>query len=816
MYQDLDSLKARLPVTYLLHIAGEEPVERQGRDILYKTPWRNDSNASLACYPSEDNGIVDRWKDMARSDSGDILDLIGMIDPSRTGFHARMELARTAYDHMVDDVWVAPEPLPVTGSFDVEEARAELGRLALASDTDELTEWLSRREDYVRNIPAQWLRARFGVVTVGREIRAPYGDTGLYKYRNPGEKFMSPAGTRGMWTSFYGEHLDVDDARPVVLCEGEPDVWSGTHSTRDYVFLGLPTGAGTRPEKLQSRLVGRRVLIALDADTAGRDATDLWSEHLLADGCDVSIVPLPEGSDLSDLSDIPLMLSKARRFTPRLPGLIEVAGTLRRANRNGDPGQAVADFVLSPLRVMIGENGGLSYEVDVSGRAHLLTMADLGSKSSFTKWSADKGQSWTGSDTDVGVLRNNLAVDSLFVPTEEATDVEGWHEGQFVWSGGYIGARPMRYVPTAVHAGLDVRLDETDRPLRGELEALLALGDTAVVHPMVAWCAAAPWRDRFDRFPILNVAGASGSGKTTLLEQIIPRITGSYTQHTLTSTTKFAVEATIASTNAFPVVFDEYRPGARTDSLQALEQLVRDVYDGQSSMKSKGGDRWMETQEIRTKAPLVVAGEQSISETSHAERMTLVHLTRPDVRPGGYVKALHEVRGFEPRIARSYLSWIVYRAEDAPPIFAADRVEYNMAMLRFGWATLRDWAWDMGWHDVLPSEPDLSGVAAATAEVTASNPVKAAVQWALGDKYASDHVWIEGDELFVSVASFVADVNRNGTFVLPGNNGKTISDFLARQYGAVEGRRAHPEDYGSKRKMVWVVPVSRIFPDEVN
>jgi hypothetical protein len=224
----------------------------------------------------------------------------------------------------------------------------------------------------------------------------------------------------------------------------------------------------------------------------------------------------------------------------------------------------------------------------------------------------------------------------------------------------------------------------------------------------------------------------------------------------------------------------------------------------------------METQEIRTKAPLVVAGEQSISETSHAERMTLVHLTRPDHRPEGYVRALHDVRGFEPRIARSYLSWIVYRAEDAPPIFAADRVEYNMAMLRFGWATLRDWAWDMGWHDVLPDEPDLSGVIAATAEVTAGNPLTSAIRWALGDKYASDHVWIEGEDLFVSVASFVADVNRNGTFVLPGNNGKTISDFLSRQYGAIEGRRAHPEDYGSKRKMVWVVPMSRIFPDEVN
>lgn len=813
-----DDLKARLPVTYVLHAAGHAPVDRQGRDIRYLTPWRADTSPSLACYPSEDHGTVDRWKDMARGDGGDIFDLIERLGMwNAHSFPEYADVARRLLDKMESDDWVAPEPLPVGGQFNLDEARADLERQSLASDRGSMLDWLHQRDDRTSLIPPTWLFDRFGVfMTADGEIRAPYGDQGLYKYRKPGEKFMSPSGTRGLWTMFYGEHLDTDKTRPVVLCEGEPDVWSGTHSTQDYVFLGLPTGAGTRPEKLQSRLVGRHVLLALDGDEAGRDAALLWAEHLLANGCTVDIVPLPEGRDLSDMPDIPLVLSKARTFQPRLPGIVVVGDTYRRATRDGDPGQAISDFVLSPERVMIGTTGALSYEVTVANKPQLLSYKDLSSKKALSTWALELGRTWSGSDNDVSVLSNNLAVESLFVPVESAAPMEGWHEGQFVWSEGYIGPRPMRHVPAGVHAKLSVRLAETGRPNSDELSDLLRLGPAEVIHPMIAWAAAAPWRARYKQFPILNVAGASGSGKTTLLEQIIHRITGSATQHTLTSTTKFAVEALISSTNAFPVIFDEYRPGARTDSLQTLEQLIRDVYDGQGSMKSKGGDRWMETQDIHTMAPLVVAGEQSISETSHAERMVLVHLTRERQRDEGHVQALHNLRSYEPRMARSYLNWIVYRGGEERVITAPDRVAYNLELLQFGWAALKDWAFELGWHGVMPDEPDLSGVIETTAQVTSTNPVKDALSWALGDKFASDNVWIEGDELCVQVASFVKDVRANGTFVLPGNNGRTISDYLQRQYGARTGRRSHPEDFASKRKEVMVVPVERVFGNEVD
>jgi hypothetical protein len=286
----LDEIKARMPVTYVLHKAGHQPDSRDGRDIRYLTPWRPDSNPSLACYADEEGGIVDRWKDMARTDGGDVLDLIGKLDSRQATYPDRYEVALRLYRAFEEDTdWKEPVPLRSKGSFDIEKARAEMDEWELASETGTLLDWLRDRNDYLTNVDPGWLFETFGVVMIRGEIKAPYGDTGLYKYRRPGDKFQSPAGTRGMWDMFYGDEYD-DGSLPVVLCESETDVWSGTHATEEFVFLGLPTGAGTQPAKMRSRLAGRRVLIAFDQDRAGRDAATLWANEL-AKNNDVEIVP---------------------------------------------------------------------------------------------------------------------------------------------------------------------------------------------------------------------------------------------------------------------------------------------------------------------------------------------------------------------------------------------------------------------------------------------------------------------------------------------------------------------------------------------
>lgn len=818
-YLTSDAVKAQLPVTYVLHAAGYEPVERKGRDILYRTPWRADSSPSLACYPSEDHGTVDRWKDMARGEGGDIFDMIFLLDTwdART-FPDLVEVARGLLSDLGEGDWVAPEPLGSGGRFDLEEARASLERDALASDRGALLDWLRQREDSTSLIHPSWLFGNFGVFASNGKIYAPYGDTGLYKYRDFDGKFMSPSGTRGMWDLFYGEHLDTDPTRPVVLCEGEPDVWSGTHSTQDYVFLGLPTGAGTRPEKLQSRLAGRRVLIAFDGDNAGRDAATLWADALLTVDCQVSIVPIPYGSDLSDLPDIPLMLSKTRTYRPRMPGVLTVNDAYFRASREGDPGQQISDFIITPKTVMIDETGGLSYVVDLNAAERVIHAVDLMSKKSLSNWAARFGHVWNGSDTDVGVLANNLAVESLFLPVESSSSKVGLYEGQFVWDGGHIGPRPMRYVPKGNEsAPIDIVLPPV-KPDWDELKAILSLGDPAIIHPIIAWCGAAPFRSLFDQFPSLNVSGASGSGKTTLLESIISRITGSGTLITLSSTTNYGLQRALDSGNAFPVVFDEFRTGSRADVMLTLEQYVRNAYDNSGGLRSAGGEDYTVLSAPKPQAPIVLAGEQALSETSIIDRMILVRLIRGKGRDQSYVDAKNRLTRMPPTLAHSYLHWIVYRSgQTVPDIWEADRASHNLRVLRFGWASLREWAETHNRYDVMPEAPDLTGIIEEHEEAASTDDWTTALEWALGDKHASENVWIEDDYLYVQVASFVDSVNRSTSLRLVGANTATTKRYLVDELGGIDGaRRPHPDDFTGKRKRVVKVGAERVFGNEVD
>ena len=117
-------------------------------------------------------------------------------------------------------------------------------------------------------------------------------------------------------------------------------MWSGTHASQDYVFLGLPSGAGTQPAKMQSRLARRRVLIAFDGDEAGRDASVRWAKELTLANT-VEIVPMPEGKDLSSVADIPSLLAQARPYEPAMPGLDN--NRYHRTTRDGAPGAQLAD-----------------------------------------------------------------------------------------------------------------------------------------------------------------------------------------------------------------------------------------------------------------------------------------------------------------------------------------------------------------------------------------------------------------------------------------------------------------------------------------
>lgn len=811
-------LKNKLAITYVLSVHGHE-VYPEGGEYVCANPFRQDDHPSFRVYASnKESNWLDRWNDFAEGKSGDVFDLIGRFE-GLDSFPDRKAKAAELYQQMRDSGWDGPTMGAPKKAFDVDAAKSILLRAQIEEFIDDehpLQQFLDARNDLLLDVPAQWLVDNFRLGEHEGRIIIPFWDRDSapvngYKTRYPGSRSFAAEGSQ-FSDVLYGEWRDDDPSRTVVLCEGETDVWAGTYVSRqDYMFLGLPTGAGAHP-KQAPRLADRRVILALDADTAGRAATRKWAAALADHGAEVYIASLPDGRDLASISDVDSLLKRARQRESGIEGILEAQSTYRTVSKGNKGGHQVSDFVFNVTRVLRDELGAFTYETQYG----LLPAAALITRTRFVAWCNERGVVWAGSDTDTRHLDSYLKSESVFLPTDEAVSVAGLYDGHFVWAKGSLGSRSVRFVPpvSGARVNLDIDLPEGDTDPPRQIAQLRALNTEGVTDPVLAWLAAAPVRALFPQFPILNVSGGSGSGKTTLLQTVVPALTGSNIHMNLSGTTAFAILGHAGATNAFPVVFDEFRPGAKVATLDAMATLLRDAYDSNPSTKG-GGERWNELTEYQTHAPIILSGEDSLTETSHTDRSVLVRMPVGD-KP---TKVLEDVRKWpkDHGLARWYLGWLIDRAfrdgwsvtvHPEGSLVLNDRQRYNLGVLRIGWNLLRDFTADCGASDLLPVDPDLSMVTSEAAEAAGTNPIKDALVWANGDSRCAEYVWQEGNDLCVIVASFVAEAQR--IFALPGGE-RAVRKYLIENYGAVHDRQR----VMSQRRSFLRLPAAAVGLDDV-
>ena len=795
----IDVIKRDLPIIYVMEHFGHE-MQPEGGEWRCVSPFREDSNPSFAVFSTSEDGTLDRWKDMSGGDSGDVLDLVqAFVGGSTSNAIAK---ARELLERPDLADWAGPTVGQAQVTFDKEAARAWY-ESTFDNGAQGLGAYLQTRSDHLADADPARLAEIFRIGWADGEIIVPYfthaDEFFTLKHRRPGEVMLALSGSRFKDHGIlYGDWLDTDPSRTVVLCEGETDVWSGTLAlpSDEYTVLGLPTGAGTNPGKAAARLAGRRVLLAFDADPAGRDATIKWATELIKNDCSVGICTLPAGRDLSRVADIPGIVRKARLYVPPMDDVLEYMGVYARKSRT-DKGEhrPISDFTLEVLSSIQDQKGAVSFNVRLGLHEEQLHALDLLTAKQFRSWATKRGRAWTGNDSDTTALASLMRAASLFLPVDEAVDTAGYFEGNFVWPGGSVGGRPLLYVRPADRAVVDLDLHiEPGSPSPHGVNLLRTLHNKAVMDPILAWCAVAPLRSLFKSFPILNVSGPSGSGKTTLLDATLRAFSGSAIQSTLTSTTRFALIAFMQSTNAFPVWFDEYRPGARNATLQELQQLLRDSYDSQTSYKGGAGDTWNQVESYQTVAPIVVSGEDSFSETSHMERMIVVQLPLQGRNPG----ALAEVNAGTATsgLAHDYLRWLLadmHRNDydgslitptPAGPEHLNPRQRANLGILQLGWAMLDDYISDQGGYRL--GDPDWSGIMAEAEAALVTDPTREALLWAAErDKFGDGPVWIHaGDEvLYVQVDDFVQIVRKDSDFQLPGK-AAAIRRLLETKYGA--------------------------------
>lgn len=676
----------------------------------------------------------------------------------------------------------------------------------------------------------QYLHEQFGIGTWADWIVIPFynqdGELAAYKRRTIRDLAKRPRAAKGAdFDELFYNHwrLTNDITRTVVLCEGESDTWTTHADIGDrFTVLGIPTGAGDEKEHKEppqtQLLAGRKVILAFDGDSAGRAARQAWDEALSKYECEVLFAPVPEGKDMSTVDSPAAIIELATRTLISAPTEIMVEPNSGYARPGkGENGQSVplSNWHFKANRELVGDSG-LAYEghMEPGHTETILSSFDLSSKSKTVAWATRHGRAWYGADRDAQLLLGLLQSEGPFLMSGRMATVAGLNERHFVFPSGKIGPDYWKYVRPSADVHLDTKIHIEEGSWTPQMiHTLRRLHRQDVMDPFLAWLAIAPLRSLLREFPPLSITGSSGTGKTTLTETIIQAFSGTSIANNLTSTTKHALFAYLGCTNAFPVWFDEYRPGARKDALITLEQIIRDAYTGQASSKGGMGEHWAEVMSVATHAPLVVTGEDAFNETSHTERMILLVLPMDGRDPD----VLREVRSWgDTGLPYAYLQWLQRGlmagtlpeivnystgAEGLPP-----RQRLNMGVLYLGWQLLTAFLNDQGEH--LPA-PDFSLITREAMEAMEHAPIEDALRWCLEEPDAGQFIFMRDDGeipgekiLCVRVENFVSFIEQRakGIYTLPGGV-TAVRRHLVTKYGAETRNVAI---YGSEKRVLAV------------
>jgi len=810
-YHDADELKKNTAMAYVLEMVGHPVSEVDGK-VSGTCPFHDDDKPSFDLFGEE----LDRWGCYPCADNGDIFDLVGKLYgiPS---FVARKDKVAEILESQKAIGWNGLTK-GVKRRYDKDEGE----RIFTASQDGSNGAWMSLYDDLAaRNVgikaaDADQIQLDFQLGGSGVDTVIPYFNRNMdlvaYKRRRAGGKPMAAAGA-DFSEVLYGEWLD-NGTSAVLLCEGESDVWAARTALPGWSVLGLPTGAGSHPRQAHS-LSGRNVVLAFDGDATGRAALRNWFDALQGVAESVRIIIMPDDVDVASIADLPSAVRGAVAVPPS-PNRISIRedGIYTVARSEKQEAEALSNFTIEPIRYLEGDSGMNAWECTMSttNNTVVITIADLQTKGSMVKWAGPNGGSWYGSDMTVQYLQSWLQARQPFLAAGSFTTVAGLHDEHYVFPGGSIGPDHWVYAPgnNDVQMGsyLKYLTPDGEWDFANQLRLMRSLHDTSVMDPILAWLALAPIRSLISPFPTLAVLGGSGTGKTTLLETILRAFTGSEIGVNLASTTPYAIQAMTASTNSFPVWFDEYRPGARKDTLVALDQIVRDAYNGHGSIKGGMGEHWAQIRLLRSECPLIVSGEDAFTETSHLERIVPIYLPMEGRNP----EALTALQNQGPTpFAHKWMEILRYAMvtgtlnTTVTPMMVDGlnpRVQNNLGVLRLGWDLLADYAQRISNVDL--GDPDWSLVSTIWDAESKTSPVLDALKWVSDEPNAVEFFKVEDDLFYLRVENFVKYIQRHGSFVLPGNT-KAVHRILTEQYGAVQARTYI---YGATQVRALALPMS--------
>ena len=722
---------------------------------------------------------------------GDVIDFVGR----RLGLSYGDALAR-CNEFLAEGL---PAPTPSTGGAEPADLRRVLDAARETGRTDPIVDLLANpAKPGLNPIDPSWLIETFRLAVNDRgEIVIPHFAAGMDNpravKRRSGDSKAAYSGSR--LTVLYGSHLD-QRAHRVVLCEGETDTWAVAWLLRNerVTVLGLPRGVGAAVEAdWLEQLKGRDVTLLFDPDNAGRAGMKRWVLALRPHVETVRLALLPETTDAAACAPETVFAAlSAAQPAPNetdLPVYWSSGGYMQRSKPTkadpSPPPTPLTDWTLTILSrtEILGES--VSYSVRLpNGSVTRLAHADLRNQDTLARWANRWGLTTSATGPSVQHLMRLFEAQSVYVPRRIGVSVAGWHYGRFVLPDRVLGVQDVEYVAPQLDVRWERRLALTEPGPAGVQRSVLItlsrLHRPSVMTPILGWVFAAPLRALCAQFPALAVMGSAGSGKTTIVSTVLGAL--GYTNGTpvtVSNSTWHAVWAMAGSTNGLPVWFDEYRAGTRQDGVAALEQAIRDAWNGAATLRGGIGENKSALHDLVATAPIVVSGEGAFQEASHAERTVYVPLTRDGRDP----EALLDLRRMDTRgLGLDYLRWLVHIGLDgitAPPALP-DRPAQAIAVARWGYELLLEWLGDRLAESMPEWDPSL--VAAKQEALIEANPYREALLECYGSSDGlTPLVWPEGNDILVRFGRIPSYIRQHTTIVLPGGEG-ALKAWLEENY----------------------------------
>ena len=823
------TLRKELHPAVVLSYFGHEPQIVGKIRLSYSSPFREDKNPSLDVYRNQRN----EWRvgDFAEGFQGSSIDLILRFKTDWNTQQA-IDLARVLYATQLSSGTDYTTPEIMGREFRWPNPRHD--------DRSARIWHFHYQKTHPCLPPVGFLRSEFGIHVMPNEmVFAPYYD----KYSSIiGYKTLSRSGGKragvGSKMALYAtrdalRRLEYVDG-PVIMCEGESDTWVMEYLYgNDYVVVGFP-GANQNVQEIlgiydDDVWLERDVSIVFDGDAAGTSGRAQVAEWLHRKEAYVSLTPLPDNKDVADMQeqDIRDLFDNWQMPYGERQKITKIGNLYRRLTSDGSQGTEISNWAIDITRFLIGEDSdtwAIEGKLLPTGRNVSISSTEFRSVQKLIDWSQRNTRQFFGNTTDAQKLGSFLLNEATMKPVGRMTSRIGLHRGDFVWPTGSIGDQEWKYLPK--ETGL--KLDKTNVMLsKGVQDAhalrifktLVELHEPEVTMPVLCWLATAPLRTLFKEFPILHLSGTSGSGKTTLTSLMMFHFSGSMISSNLTTTTPFAISSHFMASNGFPIWFDEYRPGARDDAKKTLDQLLRDTYTGQVSTKGAVNTNRAEVAQILTDSPVIVTGEDTLSEKSHIDRSIIINIPME----GKNAEALGSL-DFEDTISYVYLKWLhknyLTNSVKLPDNYELDdsvsgRQLNNYRVLQYGYNLLQHFVHDLQIdHDIKWQLPDKSWgliLRDATIAVT-ENPILELLRWAYETETTAVYAIEEEGKLAVSTIELMRIQNApwGPKLPLPFEKHTAFGRWLEDHLGAKKERIFHM----GKQRRVYVVDFDKVIIDE--